>query len=344
MVARITRRSALAAAAGAALFSSARTTKAQVQAGSSVGADGKGTRIVLLGTMGGPVFGQSRRMTSVVLVNGGDSYVLDCGYGCADQLARAGIPLRSIRDIFITHHHPDHVIDYGSLLLASWLDGRRESVATYGPAPLARMTAQYLEMMQSTIDDWRSSQEGPPMFEVRTHDLSTSGEALRDERVTVRYVQVDHPPLHALGFRFDFGDRSVVFSGDTVRTDAIVELARGADTLVHEAMYMPAVSRMVDGAVRRRSPEAAATAPGLGQQPDPESPYGRMYERTMKHMLRSHASAEDAGMIATRAGVRKLVLYHLVPGQPFVSEDQWRDAAAKTFSGEIVVGRDLMEI
>jgi ribonuclease BN (tRNA processing enzyme) len=58
-----------------------------------------------------------------------------------------------------------------------------------------------------------------------------------------------------------------------------------------------------------------------------------------------HTSAEDAGRVARAAGVKTLVLSHLVPADdPAVTDPMWIDAARKHFTGTIVVGKDLLEI
>ena len=75
--------------------------------------DAKGTKLVLLGTAGGPGAGRSREMTSHVMLSNGTAYVLDCGMGVTDQFARTGIPFHALKSIFITHHHADHNIEYG---------------------------------------------------------------------------------------------------------------------------------------------------------------------------------------------------------------------------------------
>jgi hypothetical protein len=79
--------------------------------------DAKGTKLVLLGNCGGPVPGRTPRMTSNVMVSNGAAYVLDCGLGVTNQFARTGIPFHSLKSIFLTHHHPDHNIEYGPLLV-----------------------------------------------------------------------------------------------------------------------------------------------------------------------------------------------------------------------------------
>jgi hypothetical protein len=95
--------------------------------------DAKGTKLVLLGTGAGPVPGRSRRMTSNVILSNGAAYVVDCGLGVTDQFASIGIPFGAVRSVFITHHHPDHNIEYGPLLVIGWVQGMPPSVqATLG--------------------------------------------------------------------------------------------------------------------------------------------------------------------------------------------------------------------
>jgi ribonuclease BN (tRNA processing enzyme) len=110
-----------------------------------------------------------------------------------------------------------------------------------------------------------------------------------------------------------------VISGDTAPSDSLIQLAKNADVLVHEAMYLPAVNRIIAG---------ASNAPGLRQ-----------------HLLDSHTSAEDAGRVAQAAGAKLLVLSHLVPADdPTITEQMWIDAARVHFRGPVVVGKDLLEI
>jgi hypothetical protein len=113
---------ALIAAAGPAL---AQTPPGPVAAAAAQAAlkNATGTKLVLLGTAAGPVPGRTREMTSHVMLSNGAAYVLDCGLGCTDQFARTGIPFQALRSIFITHHHPDHNIEYGPLLIVGWVQG-----------------------------------------------------------------------------------------------------------------------------------------------------------------------------------------------------------------------------
>jgi ribonuclease BN (tRNA processing enzyme) len=131
---------------------------------------------------------------------------------------------------------------------------------------------------------------------------------------------VRHPPItQAYAYRFDAKDRSVVISGDTSYAPELARFAAGADVLIHEAMYVPAVDRLVTQA--------------------PNAP------RLMEHILASHTSTDDVGRIAAEAGVKTLVLSHLIPGDDTsITDEQWAEGARKHFNGRVVVGRDLMEI
>lgn len=279
------------------------------------------TRLILLGTGGGPRPKKLNNATSHVVVVNDQFYVVDCGDGVAQQLVKADLSPTRLRHVFITHHHSDHNADYGNLLLLSWASGLGTRVDTWGPPPLTRMTALFLEMNAYDIDI-RIRDEGrvPLAPLIHPHELRGPGLVMQDENVRVTCALVDHPMVSpAYAYRFDAGDRSIVFSGDTARSENLIALAKGADVLVHEAMFMPAVDRLV-----ARIPNAPTLR---------------------RHLVESHTSAEDCGRVATAAGVKTLVLSHFVPpDDPQVSEQMWLDAARQHFSGTIIVGRDLMEI
>ncbi|HEY6843715.1 MAG TPA: MBL fold metallo-hydrolase [Thermoanaerobaculia bacterium] len=279
------------------------------------------SRLVLLGTGGGPRPRPDSYASSQVIVAGGAAYVIDCGDGVATQLVKAGISLTALRAVFITHHHSDHNADYGNLLLLAWESGLRRGVRTFGPPPLRRITRLFIEMNAVDIRA-RVEDEGRVPFEplIEAHELSRSGAVMTDSNVSVTCARVEHPPLDvALAYRFDCSDRSIVISGDTKPSNALVKLAHQADILVHEALYVPAVERLA-----ARVPDAA---------------------KLRKSILNHHTSVEDAGRIAAAAGVKTLVLSHLVPpDDPAITPEMWLEAAKKHFDGQVIVGRDLLEL
>lgn len=249
-------------------------------------------------------------------------FVVDCGDGVASQLRRANLPLRNVRHIFLTHMHSDHTADYGNLLYFAWYSGLKRKVHSWGPPAIEALTEAALEYHRPEIAV-RVEDEGrrPLAPLVEAHAISKGGEVVRSGEVRVRAALVDHPPLvPSFGYRFDTPAGSVVISGDTAPSDALVALAKDADVLVHEAMYKPRVDEMMD-----RLPSANA--------------------RFRRHLVRSHTTTAQVGKIAARAGVKKLVLSHLVPGgDTLVTDAIWRRDVERDFDGEIVVGHDLMEI
>ncbi|HZF28308.1 MAG TPA: MBL fold metallo-hydrolase [Gammaproteobacteria bacterium] len=279
------------------------------------------TRLILLGTAGGPRPRVSRSAPAQVIVANDTAYVVDCGDGVARQLVAAGVPLQKLRHVFLTHHHSDHNADYGNLLLLAWTAGLRTHVDTWGPPPLAEMTRQFLAMNAFDIAT-RIEDEGRPPLEplIGVHEIAAGGLVLEDENLRVTAALVDHPPVvPAFGYRFDARDRSIVISGDTKPSERLIELARGADVLVHDSLYPEAVDRLVAGVANA----------------------SKLKESILSH----HTTAEDAGRVAAAAGVKTLVLSHLVPAEdPAVTDQMWIDAARAHFKGTIIVGKDLLEI
>ncbi len=248
-------------------------------------------------------------------------YVVDCGDGVARQLVLAGLTLPALRHVFITHHHSDHNADYGNLLLLSWATGLKDRVDTWGPPPLSQITRAFMEMSATDIET-RIVDEGRSPFAplLHVHEVAKPGELMNEDGVRVTAAVATHPMIKsALAYRFDCGDRSIVVSGDTAMSDAIVTLAKGADVLVHEAFYPEAADRL------------AARLPNA--------------KRLKEHLFASHTTAEECGKVAAAAGVKLLVLSHFVPADdPQITEQMWHDAASRHYKGRIIVGRDLMEI
>jgi ribonuclease BN (tRNA processing enzyme) len=274
-------------------------------------------RLVLLGTKGGPAIRKGGPSpTANLLVIGGYSYVIDCGLGVTRGLVEAGIALPELRCIIITHLHSDHVLELGPLIHTAWTAGLKEKVVVYGPAGTAAVWQGFLASLSYDIAI-RIEDEGRPdlarMVEVREYG---DGAVFTDERVKVTALRVLHPPVaDCFALRFDHGAGSVVFSADTTYFPPLAAFARGADILVHEAIYEPGVDRLV-----------ARVGNGA---------------RLKQHLLASHTLAEDVGRIATEAGVGLLVLHHLVPADdPLVTEQHWIDALRSQYQGPLVVGRD----
>lgn len=278
------------------------------------------TRLVLLGTAGGPTPKRFRAAPAQAIVVGGRVYLVDCGDGVARQLTLARIPFSDLRAVFITHQHSDHNAGYGPLFLLGWTSGLQAPVDVYGPPPLVRMTKLLLDAYEFDITTRMQDEGQPPLAPlVRPHDITQPGEVFADDRVRVTAAINSHPPIEfSFAYRFDTADRSIVCSGDTAYSEHVLKLARGADVLVHEALYRPFWER----------PDAPAT---------PE---------IRRHIIASHTDVEDVGRLAAAAGVKTLVLSHLVPTDPTgeIPDEVWLAAARRHFKGQVVIGTDLAEI
>jgi len=164
-----------------------------------------------------------------------------------------------------------------------------------------------------------------PLASVDVQEVSSAGPVMQDDNVKVSSIIVQHPPVKpALAYRFDFKDRSIAFSGDTAPLEAVAVMARGADVLVHETMYVPAVEAYIKGQIAKGRPVK--------------------FEAFMDHMKADHTPSEDVGRIAQEAGVKTLVLSHLTPAIDSLTDEIWRTPVAKYFRGEIIVGQDLMVV
>ena len=280
-----------------------------------------GTRLILLGTGGGPRPNKMRSQSAGVVLVNDIPYVVDCGEGVSRQLAFANVPLRNLRYIFITHHHSDHNLDYGNLIYNAWAYGFKGRIDTYGPPPLEKITKLYFEMnaydINIRIPDEGRSPLTPMIF---VHEFSKDGVVMQNEHVKVTAALVNHPPVEpSFAYRFDTPDRSIVFSGDTTPCDNLIKLAQGADVLVHEVIHKPSLARLM-----ARIPNA---------------------DRLVEHIVASHTTHIDVGKVAKAAGVKTLVLTHYVPvDDPSVTDEIWEEGAKTHFDGKILVGKDLMEI
>lgn len=276
------------------------------------------TRLILLGTGGGPTPKVARAAPAQAVVVGDRIYVIDCGDGVARQLALAQLPIRQVRAIFVTHQHSDHNAGYGPLLLLGWTAGL-STVDAYGPPPLEKMTRLLLEAYAFDIETRIADEGRSPLAPlVRPHDITAAGEIFKDDRVRVTAALNRHPPIaHSFAYRVDGPDRSIVISGDTSYAESVVALTKGADVLVHEAMYRSYYEQ-------------------------PEAPLTRSIRQ---HIVASHTDVEDVGRVAAAAGVKQLVLSHFVPSDvPAISDEQWLAGVRKHYRGPVVLGRDLMEI
>jgi len=296
-----------------------------------------GTRLIMLGTQGGPNVNVTRAQTANVVLAEGTPYLVDCGYGAVRSLAEAGITLGTVQNIFLSHLHDDHTADLAALLSFKWTGGNTnpQPVAVYGPYGTKAMVEGAITFFKANVairmvDEGRTIK---PESIFTGHDLSaaTVTEVFRDSRVTVKAVENTHfperakakMPYRSFAYRFDTPSRSYVFSGDTAYSRGLIELAQGVDYFVCETQT--AASRQ----------QFAENAAGAGDT-----------ETINRHVLETHVSTEDVGRMATQAKVKNVVLYHLLPGatRGGAADETYISEVKKTFNGPVIVGRDQLRV
>lgn len=279
-------------------------------------------RIVLLGTRGGPfIQGYKPSPAANLLVYKNKPYIIDAGYGVTFKLLDAGINLALIKSIFITHHHSDHNLELGPLLYNAWIAGMIKGIDVYAPIGLKSLLDFYWESNRFDIETRISDEGRIDIREIINEHEFTEGVILENSDIAVTSLCNIHPPIkESYALKFKLGDKVVVFSGDTAYCPALAEFASEADFLIHEVMYGPAIDQLV-----KRRPNAPSN----------------LKESIISH----HTLAEDAGRIAGEARVKNLVLNHFVPADDnSITEHAWFSAVRSTYSGNIIVGKDLMEI
>lgn len=293
-----------------------------------------GTRLITLGTSGGPPPRAHRAQSCNLLTVNGTHYIVDAGDGVARRLAKAGVNVREIGTIFITHHHDDHIAGLGTLLSVAWDQNRTKPIHVYGPprtTELVTAAIQYFTISAEIriADGGRSMPIAEVFF---SHDVGT-GVVYQDVNIKVTAVENSHFAFHegsaagkhkSYAYRFETPDRVIVFTGDTGASDAVTELAKDADLLVSEA-----------SSCRERMQEMADD--GRWQAMSPAEQAG-----IVRQMTRGHMTLDEIGTMAARANVKTVVLSHLTHKRDGDYEP-WAEEVKKHFSGPVIVAKDLME-
>ncbi|MBZ9993014.1 MBL fold metallo-hydrolase [Mesorhizobium sp. BH1-1-4] len=274
-------------------------------------------RLVLLGSKGGPALRPVGPWPSSSLLEiGGRTIVVDCGLGVTRGLVDAGVNLKALDLIFITHLHSDHVLELGPLIHTAWTAGLATPVGVFGPPGTGHYWRRFCQAMEFDIEIRIVDEGRPDIRELVSVEEFGEGHVVEQRGLKVTALRVDHPPVtDCFALRFEHGAKSVVFSADTAFFPPLADFAEGADVLVHEAMLEEGIERLV-----------ARTGNGA---------------RLKEHLLASHSFAEEAGRIADTAGVKRLVLNHLIPADDSqICETEWTAAVRKTWAGDLTIARD----
>ena len=269
--------------------------------------------MVLLGT-GTPRPDPDASGPATAVVVGTRVFLFDAGSGVERQLGAAHLPINGVFALFITHLHSDHTLGLPDLILTSWVMGRRTPLAAYGPHGLKAMTDHILAAWREDIGVRTNGLEHQTRngYRVNVHEIRP-GVVYDSGGVKVTAIPVLHGTWkESYGYRIDTPDRSIVISGDTRPSDALLAAARGVDVLVHE-VYPEA----------RLAPE---NRPGGDDWP--------------KYMHAFHTSDVELGRLAAAARPGLLILDHIVR-MGGTDAELLAGIGKGGFTGRVVVGKDL---
>jgi ribonuclease BN (tRNA processing enzyme) len=275
--------------------------------------------IILLGT-GTPVLDPTRQHSALLINMGSDLLLMDVGRGATSQMAKVGIHPRQVSAVFLTHHHYDHIGNLGEFLLTAWHGGRTMPLTVYGPPGTAGIVAALFEHVYARDIAFALFNQ-PDRADIRqVVSVREVAPGLVCETSTYRVLAeyVDHgnglglsrETWPCFGYRIEAAGKTVAISGDTVACDGLDRIAWAADCLI-QCCYLA---------------EEEITTPAL--------------ERLARQVI---ASAGEAGKIAARNQVKRLVLTHIRP-KPDVMMEAMVAEVRGAYAGEVVVGEDLMVI
>lgn len=280
---------------------------------------------------GSPFPDDRRAGPCTVVFAGARMFVFDAGSGSVKTLGRMGLNVGAIDTIFLTHFHSDHIDGLGEMMLQRWVSGgHHQPVSVVGPTgvdPVVRgLMFAYGQDQHYRVAHHGDATVTPSGFGGVAQAFEPGrGDpvvVLKDADLEIAAFAVDHSPVHpSVGYRIRYKDRSVVLSGDTKRSDAVVKAAQGADLLVHEALSVPLMKVLADSA----------------------SQAGRSkLQKIFGDIVDYHSTPEEAAQVAKQAGVRALVLNHIVPALPALPglEDAFLGQAKSHYAGPIKVALD----
>jgi ribonuclease BN (tRNA processing enzyme) len=290
-------------------------------------------QFITLGTHGGPVADRNRSQPANALVVGQSVYLVDAGDGAVQQLARSGLSLAAVRAVFISHIHIDHTGGLFAVLGLRHQMGTTGKLAVYGPPGIKAMVDGLLAAIVPEAESGYGvpgEDYVPPQSTVEVMELR-DGASLKLDDFTVTVAENSHYSFPkgsdmnrrfaSISFRFNLPDRSIVYTGDTGPSEAVVTLARGADLLVTE---------LID-------PKFAETFASRGPGPQP-----KRAREMHDHMVNHHITPDQVGQMAAKARVHRVVITHLVAGRdPDIDTAPFVAGVRKWFDGPVEIAADL---
>ena len=294
-----------------------------------------GTRLITLGTRGGPIPTRHRAQSANLLIVNGTNYLIDAGDGVLRRLTQAGIPFGKIGKVFITHDHDDHTAGLATLMSVAWDFQRHDPIDVFGPPGTAALVAGARQYFTVNAEIRWIEGRRTPLSDVFVGHDSQPGMVYQDANIKVTAVENTHfhipegTPYYgkykSYSYRIETADRVFVFTGDTGPSEAVAQLSKNADVLVSEVGSADAIKQTL-------------TKNGVWQTMTAEQ-----QAAFLRHLEEEHLVPEAVGRLAAGANVKTVVLTHLPPTLD-ENDDYARfvPEVGKYYSGRVVVAKDLM--
>lgn len=279
--------------------------------------------VTLLGT-GGPEPTAARFGPATLVQAGGLNLLFDAGRGVTVRLYQLGMSSgKGIDAVFLTHYHSDHVEGLPDLWMTGYMFGpfgsRAKPMRLWGPSDgttepsgAAKIAKGLAEAFSDDIRIRRADEHiAEAATQIEVHDFQGDRAVFDEAGVKVTAFGVNHGDLikPSVGYRIDYGTRSVTISGDTKFDENLIKHATGSDLLIHEVFAMSAQ---------------------LAKLPQ------------MKPVADHHTSPEEAGMVFSRVKSKLAVYSHVILLQTNVTELVSRTQS--TYEGPLEVGEDLLRL
>lgn len=291
------------------------------------------TVLITLGTRGGPLPTADRSQSANLLVVNGALYLIDAGDNVTRRIVQSGHDFKAVDKVFLTHAHGDHTAGLVTLLGAAWDYQRRTPIDVFGSGA-DRVVSGALAFLAISAEIRSSTGKNTPLADIVRAQEVRSGLLYEDANVKVYAAENSHfefepsSPLagryRSFSYRFETPQRVIVFTGDTGPSAAVTELAKGADLLVSEIGDPDAVI-------------AAQKKSGVWAKKTEAERQG-----LERHLRKRHLSADDVGKMATEAGVKRVILTHLVPTvNPRDRYQRYVAMVRRSYKGPVEVASDL---
>lgn len=289
-------------------------------------------RVFLVGS-GGPFINDVRVASCIAVVAGGEFFLVDIGPGSYRNVDLMRLPVPFLSKILLTHFHSDHIGDLGEANMMSWANGRTKALEIFGPEGVEKVVNGFI-MAYEQDTGYRIAHHGkdtiipeagtPISRTIKFSDPDDKVLCFEIKGLKVYAFQVDHSPVHpAIGYRIEFRGNVVVITGDTKRTNNLVEHCKNADILFTEAISYDLLNNMIEGLKRNNMTRPA---------------------KILTDIQDYHMNPLTAANVAKESAVKKLVFIHITPPLTNkVTEEVYLKDVNNVFDGEIVLGKDRMK-